>query len=236
MGLTLFGATTNGGQFSDPRDTKALYRYLSGTNSAATGDDECNVGDVKVTKICFINQGSSADMRFFQASGGPDFSLAPGAFSSIVVAYIFSAPVKSGACTGPSVCGSIQPQIPTGSLTRMLTVDTISEPGALLQHGGHDDRLQRLRGRHQRQRQARPERARDPSPVRCWARRSPPRRCSTPSSRSRCRRTRRPSTPFRAATRSPSSGSSRPPKSPATRTTPRRRRRCSTTRTTGTST
>ncbi len=78
VGLTLFGATTNGGQFSDPRDTKALYRYLSGTNSAATGDDECNVGDVKVTKICFVNQGSSADMRFFQASGGADFSLGTG--------------------------------------------------------------------------------------------------------------------------------------------------------------
>ena len=127
VGLTLFGATTNGGQFSDPRDTKALYRYLSGTNSASTGDDECNVGDVKVTKICFINQGSSADMRFFQASGGPSFSLAPGAFSSIVVAYIFSAPVKSGLCPSAG-CGSVQPQVPTGSLTRMNSVDTISNP------------------------------------------------------------------------------------------------------------
>jgi hypothetical protein len=126
VGLTLFGATTNGGQFSDPRDTKALYRYLSGTNSAATGDDECNVGDVKITKICFVNQGSAADMRFFQASG--PFTLGPGEFSSIVVAYIFSAPVRSGGCTGPSVCGSLQPQVPTGSLTRMNAVDSISNP------------------------------------------------------------------------------------------------------------
>ena len=75
VGLTLFGATTNGGEFSDPRNTQALYRYLSGTPDPTQGDDQCNVGNVAVTKICYINQGTPADMRFFQSSG--PLTLAP---------------------------------------------------------------------------------------------------------------------------------------------------------------
>ena len=39
-------------------------------------------------------------MRFFQSSGPLD--LAPGGFGSIVVAYIFAAPVASGGCPGPA--------------------------------------------------------------------------------------------------------------------------------------
>ena len=129
VGLTLFGATTNGGTFSDPVDTKALYRYLSGTNSAAPGDDVCNVGDVAVTKICFINQGIAADMRFFEASG--PLTLGPGEFTSIVVAYIFAAPVKSAACDHASCRSSVPPQSPTSSLTRFLSPDSV---GAGRQH------------------------------------------------------------------------------------------------------
>ncbi len=123
VGLTLFGATTNGGTFSDPADTKALYRYLSGTNTAALGDDICNVGDVKVTHICYMNQGTSADMRFFQSSG--PLTLGPGEFSSIVVAYIFAAPVAVPACSVADCQSSIPPQQPTGSLTRFLSPDSV---------------------------------------------------------------------------------------------------------------
>jgi hypothetical protein len=123
VGLSLFGATTNGGQFSDPQDTKALYRYLSGTNSAAFGDDICNVGDVAVTHICFINQGSSADMRFFQSSG--PLTLNPGESSSIVVAYIFAPPVAVGGCPVASCQSSIPPQQPTNDLTRFLSPASI---------------------------------------------------------------------------------------------------------------
>jgi hypothetical protein len=123
VGLTLFGATTNGGEFSDPVDTKALYRYLSGTNSSALGDDVCNVGDVNITHICYINQRTSADMRFFEASG--PLTLAPGAFTSIVVAYIFAAPVQTAACTHADCQTSIPPQQPTNSLTRFLSPDSV---------------------------------------------------------------------------------------------------------------
>ncbi len=122
-GLTLFGATTNGGEFSDPRNTAALYRYLTGNLDPSQGDNSCNVGNVQITKICYINQGAAADMRFFQASG--PLTLAPGEFSSIAVAYVFAPPVASGACTGPDVCSQVRPQDPTGSLTRMLSPDSI---------------------------------------------------------------------------------------------------------------
>lgn len=133
VGLTLFGSTSNGGQFSDPRNTQALYRYLSGTVDPTQGDDVCNVGAVAVTKICYINQGNSADMRFFQSSG--PLTLGAGEYSSIAVAYVFAAPVKSGACQAPN-CATVRPQDPTGSLLRMVdpataqagvnTIDTIT--------------------------------------------------------------------------------------------------------------
>ena len=50
------------------------------------------------SKICFVNISSPADMRFFQSSGPID--LAPGGSGTIVVAYIFAAPVASGGCPG----------------------------------------------------------------------------------------------------------------------------------------
>ena len=45
-----------------------------------------------------MNISSPADMRFFQSSGPVD--LPPGGFGTIVVAYIFAAPVASGGCPG----------------------------------------------------------------------------------------------------------------------------------------
>jgi hypothetical protein len=117
VGLTLFGATTNGGEFSDARNTQALYRYLTGNPDPSQGDDQCNVGDPAVTKICYLNQGAAADMRFFQSSG--PLTLAPGEYSSIAVAYILAAPVATGACVTANSCGSVPPQRPTNVLTRL---------------------------------------------------------------------------------------------------------------------
>jgi hypothetical protein len=117
VGLTLFGATTNGGEFSDPRNTQALYRYLTGHPDPSQGDDQCNVGDPAVTKICYLNQGAAADMRFFQSSG--PLTLAPGEYSSIAVAYVLAAPVATGACVTANSCGSVPPQRPTNILTRL---------------------------------------------------------------------------------------------------------------------
>lgn len=123
VGLTLFGSTSNGGQFSDPRNTQALYRYLTGNLDPTQADDQCNVGDVTLTKICYINIGAPADMRFFQSSG--PLTLGPGEYSSIAVSYIFAPPVGVGACTAADACGDVRPNEPTQVLTRMLAPDSI---------------------------------------------------------------------------------------------------------------
>jgi hypothetical protein len=110
VGLTLFSNTINGGAFDDAANITQLFRYLSNNISVAAGDAACNTGVAAVTKICYINNGSPDDMRFFQSSG--PLTLGPGEFSSIVVAYIFAAPVSVGACTGPGTC-TVTPGDPT---------------------------------------------------------------------------------------------------------------------------
>ncbi len=108
-GLTLFSNTINGGAFDDAANGIQLFRYLSNNISVAAGDAACNTGLPQVTKICYINNGQPDDMRFFQSSG--PLTLGPGEFSSIVVAYIFAAPVSVGACTGAGTC-SVTPGDP----------------------------------------------------------------------------------------------------------------------------
>ncbi len=123
QGLTLFASITGGGEFSGPGNTASLYRYLTGKLDPAQGDNNCNVGNVQFTHICYINQGAAADTRHYQATG--PLTLGPGEFSSIAVAYVFAAPVASGACTGPDRCSQVRPQDPTGSVTRMTSPDSI---------------------------------------------------------------------------------------------------------------
>lgn len=97
--IQLFGNTVNGsgaGIVNDPRDVSQLYRYLSGTLSTATGDQPCNTGNPVLTRICYVKNDGPADMRFFQSS--TPLTLAPGQSGSIVVAYIFAAPVATGGC------------------------------------------------------------------------------------------------------------------------------------------
>jgi hypothetical protein len=120
VGLTLFSNTINGGAFDDAQNGTQLYRYLSNNISVAAGDAACNTGDPRATKICYINNGQEDDMRFFQASG--PLELAPGAFGSIVVAYIFAAPVSVGACVGPGTC-SLKP----GDPTRLSDPDVLAQ-------------------------------------------------------------------------------------------------------------
>jgi hypothetical protein len=115
-GLTMFTSFTSGGEFSPPRDTQALYRLLTGNLDPDLGDDTCNVGDVTITRICYQNQGSPSDSRFAQATG--PLTLAPGEYGSVAVAYVLAAPVATGLCVGPSLCGQVPPQRPTNDLTR----------------------------------------------------------------------------------------------------------------------
>ena len=110
VGLTLFSNTINSGAFDDAQNATQLYRYLSNNISTAAGDAACNTGDPQVTSICFVNNVAPDDMRFFQSSG--PLELGPGQFGSIVVAYIFAAPVSVGDCVGPGTC-DLTPGDPT---------------------------------------------------------------------------------------------------------------------------
>ena len=97
VGLTLFGTFSRAsGALQDPGDEKQLYRYLSG--QLLPSDGACNVANIPVNHICFVNLGDPQDVRQLQSSG--PFNLAPGQSGTIVVAYINAAPVADGACPG----------------------------------------------------------------------------------------------------------------------------------------
>ncbi len=123
VGLTLFSNTINSGAFDDAQNVTQLWRYLSNNISVAAGDAACNTGDPRATRICYINNGQEDDMRFFQASG--PLELAPGEFGSIVVAYIFAAPVSVGACVGPGSC-----DLKPGDPTRLSDASRLTSEGA----------------------------------------------------------------------------------------------------------
>ncbi|NNG15429.1 MAG: hypothetical protein HKM89_03030, partial [Gemmatimonadales bacterium] len=104
--IQLYSNTENGGQFGDPQNTTQLYRYLSGEISVAAGDEPCNSGDPTLTRICYLNNSRHFDMRFYQSS--TPLTLGPGGLGTIVVSYIFAAPVAVGGCiAGP--CGDLPP-------------------------------------------------------------------------------------------------------------------------------
>jgi hypothetical protein len=89
--IQLFSNTINSATgFRDPANVFQLFRYLSGNLDPSQGDQACNVAGGFAVGICFINP-SAADARFYQSSTA--LNLAPGGFGSIVVAYIFAAPV-----------------------------------------------------------------------------------------------------------------------------------------------
>jgi hypothetical protein len=117
VGLTLFSNTINQGAFDDASNVTQLYRYLSNQISPAAGDAACTFP--QATRICYVNNGSPDDMRFFQSSG--PLTLAPGEFQSIVVAYIFAAPVAVGDCTSAGSCDLIP-----GDPTRWLDPAVLS--------------------------------------------------------------------------------------------------------------
>ena len=89
--IQLFSNTINAATgFRDPANVFQLFRYLSGNLDPSQGDQACNVAGGFAVGICFINP-SAADARFYQSSTA--LNLTPGGFGSIVVAYIFAAPV-----------------------------------------------------------------------------------------------------------------------------------------------
>jgi hypothetical protein len=112
VGLTLFGTfSRSSGSLQDPNDDKQLYRYITG--GLTPTDGACSLPDPLASKICFVNIGSAADMRFFESSG--PINLAPGGAGTIVVAYIFAPPVSVGGCPGAGC--DVKPATSNGNLT-----------------------------------------------------------------------------------------------------------------------
>jgi hypothetical protein len=122
VGLTLYSNTINQGAFDDASNQTQLWRYLSGNISTAAGDAACNTGNQLVTHICYVNNNTPADMRFFQSSG--PLTLAPGGFGSVVVAYVFAPPRAVGNCTGPATCGGGDQK--PGDATRLSSVSALA--------------------------------------------------------------------------------------------------------------
>jgi hypothetical protein len=130
--IQLYSNTVNAAVgFRDPLDVFALFRYLSGNVDEGAGDQPCNKGNQLVTKICFINP-TFADARFYQSSTA--LQLAPGEFGSIVVAYIFAAPVAIPGFAPPVA------DVPPGEPRRL------SDPVALLAGANRIDSLTGFRG------------------------------------------------------------------------------------------
>lgn len=113
--IQLYSNTVNGTPFSgavnDPGNSTQLFRYLSGTQNTAVGDQPCSPGfNATTDHICFINNTKPVDMRFFQSS--TPLTLPPGGFGSIVVAYIFAAPVATPGLTPPVASPGVTPGDP----------------------------------------------------------------------------------------------------------------------------
>ncbi len=114
VGLTLFSTfSRSSGSLQDPNDDKQLYRYITG--GLTPTDGACSIPDPLASKICFVNIGSAADMRFLESSG--PLTLAPGGSGTIVVAYIFAPPVSVGGCPGAGC--DVKPATSNSNLTIM---------------------------------------------------------------------------------------------------------------------
>jgi hypothetical protein len=131
VGLTLFGTfSRSSGSLQDPNDDKQLYRYITG--GLTPTDGACSLPNPLDSKICFVNIGSAADMRFFESSG--PITLPPGGSGTIVVAYIFAPPISVGGCPGAGC--DVKPATSNANLTilgdpaRMAagvnTIDTVT--------------------------------------------------------------------------------------------------------------
>jgi hypothetical protein len=111
VGLTMYANTRNpsgaGSGAEDPNGVTQMWRYLSGNNTPAIGDDPCTFPNPKERRLCFLLD-FPTDIRFFQSSG--PFRLEPGEQATIVVAYILAAPVA--AALQGLVGGDVKPLFP----------------------------------------------------------------------------------------------------------------------------
>jgi hypothetical protein len=130
LGLAMFSNTLNAATgLPDPRGVQQMWRYLSGNNSPAAGDNPCTFTNPKERQLCFLFD-EQEDTRFFQSSG--PFTLNPGEQATIVVAYIFAAPLAAPLSVAGRIGGDVKPEIPAtgaeiaGDPTTVRLIDSIT--------------------------------------------------------------------------------------------------------------
>ncbi|MGE3527516.1 MAG: hypothetical protein AB7I33_16490, partial [Gemmatimonadales bacterium] len=105
--IVSFSTTTNGGVFTDPQTTTELYRRFAGVRPLGN-PDPCTFPTG--SGICFIRESGPFDIRYHLSTG--PFTLAPGQSVTTAWAYVFAAPVATGAMAACPGC-SIDPGSPT---------------------------------------------------------------------------------------------------------------------------
>ena len=122
--IQLFSGNVNGGTgFPDPQNALQLFRYLSAGLIPGI-DSPCNyVGIPSQTRVCFMQRTTGTDTRHFQSS--PALTIKPGASASIVVAYVFAAPLAMLGYA-PTSANQIDPGDPTWT----------NHPDSMLNHPG----------------------------------------------------------------------------------------------------
>jgi len=134
--IQLFSNTINSATgFRDPANVFQLFRYLSGNLDPSQGDQACNVAGGFAVGICFINP-AAADARFYQSSTA--LNLPPGGFGSIVVAYIFAAPVAIPGFA-PSATTDVTPGNPVRLTSASLLAAGANQVDSLTGFNGFTD-------------------------------------------------------------------------------------------------
>lgn len=96
-----FSSYTGGGDFTPARNTAQLFRYLTGNPAPSLGDPTCSF-NISVIPICFIRQQSPFDQRTTQST--VIGTMAPGAAATLVLAYVFAAPLATGSIAACPAC------------------------------------------------------------------------------------------------------------------------------------
>jgi hypothetical protein len=122
LGLTLFSTyCLTAGCVLDPLPIGQFWRTMSGNLQLGLDDDRpCEFP--KESRLCSLHQ-DPTDIRFMQSSG--PFSLNPGEAVSIIVAYIFAAPLEAPVL--PYVGGYLPPGIPADDAALVGDLDAIRD-------------------------------------------------------------------------------------------------------------
>lgn len=128
--FALVTSFTGSSIFHNPVGVSQLWRYLSGNLDSLSGDPFCNgpafPRNAKAHRFCYILQ-TQADSRFTMSSG--PFQLGPGESKTIVMAFLFAAPLDT---VNAYIGGDLKPGYPSlgdsiaADTTKITTIERIA--------------------------------------------------------------------------------------------------------------